>query len=94
VEWEDSVEFPFDGTLDQRYQKARSVKVRGEFGKLSEEKDILYPLGSVFQHEDGKEFKLDRLEGETEEEYQVRFKEELGKEQDRLAKPENKKKDR
>lgn len=50
--------------------------------------------GSVFEYEDGTEFKLSKKEGETDEEYQTRFKEELGKELDRLSHPDNKKKDK
>jgi len=119
VQWEDGVTFPFDGTLDQRYQKAPKVKVRGSDGLVSAEPKKVYPIGSVFQYEDGTEFKLPRLwwdenlgwldgipaynngldprkmgRWETDEEYQARFKEELGRELDRLAKPENKKKDK
>lgn len=94
VEWENGVVFPFDGTLDQRYKKAPKIKVRGIDGLVSEEPQKVYPIGSVFQYEDSKEFRLDKLENETDVEYQVRFKEALGDELDRLAKPENKKKDK
>lgn len=59
---------------------------------FTKEKNKLNPLGSVFTYEDGTEFKLDKLDKETDEEYQARFKEELGKELDRLALPKNKKK--
>lgn len=51
VEWEDSVAFPFDGTMDQRYENGKSVKVTGINGKVTYEKEMIYPLGSVFQYE-------------------------------------------
>jgi hypothetical protein len=92
VDWENSVSFPFDGTLDQRYQEAPSIKTIDITERREKEK--ISVLGSVFQYENGREFRLDKLDGETEEEYQIRFQEELGKELDRLAKPENKKVDK
>ena len=32
VEWEDSVEFPFDGDLDGRYNRSHSVKTKNSAG--------------------------------------------------------------
>lgn len=93
VEWEDSVRLPFDGTMSQRHEQAPKVKVTDMDGSRYEREEI-NPHGSVFQYEDGTEFKLPRKEGENEEEYQTRFKEALGDELERLAKPENKKKDK
>jgi len=93
-DWEDSVDFPFDGTLDQRYKEAPKVKVITKAGVASFEEKGINPLGSVFMYEDGTEFKLDRRDGESDRAYQERLKKELGKELDRLALPENKKKDK
>ena len=60
ADWEDSVHFPFDGTMDQRHKGANKVKVSDIQGTREEKEDII-PLGSVFQYEDGTEFRLDRL---------------------------------
>ncbi len=65
--------------MDQRYEKSPKRKYTGREAVVGYEKEEIIPHGSVFQYEDGKEFKLDRKEGETDEEYQVRFKDELGK---------------
>jgi hypothetical protein len=51
---------PFDGTLDQSYQNSQSVKTKGINNLVGEEKETVYPRGSVFEYEDGKEFKLER----------------------------------
>lgn len=49
VEWEDSVFFPFDGTMDQRYDK--SPKIRGIKGESTEEKEKVNPFGTVFEYD-------------------------------------------
>lgn len=87
IEWEDSVEFPFDGTLDQRYDKSRSAKVRGLDNTYTEEKEKVFPIGSVFEYDvdsgrkdehgdiiwEPREYKLPKLDGEADKEYQERF---------------------
>jgi len=60
VEWEDSVIFPYDGTLDQRHQQIDKITVRGLNSVTKEEKTHIYPLGSVFQYDNGQEFQLPR----------------------------------
>lgn len=60
VDWEDSVAFPFDGTMDQRYQEGRSIKVTDQNSTYYEKEKII-PRGSLFTYEDGTEFRLDRL---------------------------------
>jgi hypothetical protein len=49
VDWEDSVEFPFYGPLDQRYKEAPSIKLKGINNQVLEEKNKVSPLGTVFQ---------------------------------------------
>lgn len=93
-DWEDSVSFPFDGTLDQRYKEKAEIKITNELGISSFEREGISALGLVFEYEDGREFKLPKLEDETETAYQARFKKELEKELDRLVLPKNKKKDK
>jgi hypothetical protein len=46
--------------MDQRHKGANKVKVSDIQGTREEKEDII-PLGSVFQYEDGTEFRLDRL---------------------------------
>lgn len=88
VEWEDSVSFPLDGKMEQRYDDAPERKVIGE--QVGYEKEKIIPKGCVYGYEDGREFKLPRKDGESDKAYQERFKDELGKELDTLAHPDNK----
>lgn len=60
MEWEDSVVFPYDGILDQRHSQIDTVTVRELSSLTKEEIGSIYPLGSVFQYQNGKEFKLPR----------------------------------
>lgn len=49
VEWENSIEFPFDGDLDSRHDKSKKVKVKGVKGK-DFLKEKVFPIGSVFTY--------------------------------------------
>lgn len=60
TEWEDSLSFPYDGTMDQRHQESSVRKYRDVEGTKYEKEEII-PHGSVFEYEDGTEFRLDRL---------------------------------
>src|ERR1043165_7004710 len=57
VDWEDSVDFPFDGDLDNRYNKGIKVRTENKAGVFSLESAKVSALGSVFMYENNKEFK-------------------------------------
>jgi len=70
VEWENSIEFPFDGDLNRRFNEGKEVKIRGL--EESSFKEKMFPMGSVFTYsiDSGKRDKWGQIIWE-EKEYQL-----------------------